>query len=208
MPAMSAGEAIGTFKDVVLATAAFVGMLVAVSGLNTWNRQLKGAVEYELTRRLLKCTYRLREAIKGVRNPMMLAEEQVVQDGERQLSRAEALHRGTTNAYQARWEKVTTARDDLRTELLEAEVVWNSAIYEKFSPLFTLQDELFVDVHSFLASTNPADSEESLHAWREIRQLRRRVLYDMSGAAPDPYSDEFAIAISEIESYLKPHLAK
>lgn len=208
MSALSVGEVIGAFKDVVLATAAIVGMCVAVFGLNTWNRQLKGGVEYELTRRLLKCTYRLREAIKVVRNPMILPEEQVVPDSKKLLALEDQRHLGLVNAYQARWDKITTARDDMQTELLEAEVVWSSAIYEKFNPLFTLQQELFADVHSYLALCNPAEGEQAKAAWQEIRQLRRRVLYDMLGAATDPYSDEIAHVISEIESYLKPHLAK
>jgi hypothetical protein len=94
MPAISAGEAITTFKDVVVAIAAFVGMIVALTGLNTWNRQLKGEVEYELTRRLLKCTYRLREAIQGVRHPMIFADEKVVPEGKRNLTRGrERTHR-------------------------------------------------------------------------------------------------------------------
>lgn len=208
MPASSAIVAIGVVKDLMLTVAAFVGMLVAMKGLDTWNRQLKGGVEYELTRRLLKCTYRLRESIKGVRHPMITPSEQMYPDAETALPVEERRYRGLAHAYQTRWEKVTAVRDDLQTELLEAEVVWGNAIYENFEPLFKLQQELFADVHSYLALINPDAGEQERSTWHGIRRARRQVLYDLAIAGEDEYSADVAQAISGIESYLKPHLAK
>jgi hypothetical protein len=103
---------------------------------------------------------------------------------------------------------VSTVRDDLHTELLEAEVVWSAAICAEFKPLFELQRELFADIQSYLALSNPAESEQSRAAWDKIRHERRSVMYDMMDALPDEFADEMAAAISRIESYLKPHLAK
>jgi hypothetical protein len=37
-------------KDTVITLAAAVGAYVALRGLSTWNRQLKGGVEYDLTK--------------------------------------------------------------------------------------------------------------------------------------------------------------
>lgn len=201
-------QAISTVKDVILAGAGVFGAVIAWRGLRTWNRQLKGSVEYELTRRLLKCTYRLREAIKGVRHPIMLASELELPDRPEPMPIAERRFLGRAKAYQARWEKVDTARNNLQTEMLEAEVVWGKTIYAKFEPLFKLQHELFSDVQSYLGITNPDEGIISKDAWRKIRASRREVLYDMLGSRPDPYSDDIAKAISEIESYLKPHLVK
>jgi hypothetical protein len=201
-------QAIGVAKDVILAIAGFFGMIVAWRGLRTWNRQLKGGVEYELTRRLLRCTYRLREAIKDLRHPMITPSEMDVPDSGKQLSIPEKRYFGIYHAYQTRWEKVTGARDDLQTELLEAEVVWGKAIYENFEPLFALQKELFADVHSYLALTNPDAGKEEKASWNQIRRERRKVIYDLAVSGQDEYSTDIANAISGIESYLKPHLAK
>lgn len=208
MSGLCAGESITMFKDVVLACAAFVGMLVAVSGLTTWNRQLKGGVEYELTRRLLRCTYLLREAIKEVRYPIMLVEEMAVTEEQKQQGMPDNKHTGLFNAYQTRWSKVITARSNLHTELLEAEVVWTKDIHDKFAPLFALQKELFSDIHLHLELSKPNQNNESKAAWRDMRANRRSVMYDMLGAIADPFSDEIEAAIGNIESYLKPHLAK
>jgi hypothetical protein len=208
MPASTTAETIGIVKDIVLTVAALIGMIVAVFGLNTWNRQLKGGAEYELTRRLLKCTYRLREAIKGVRNPTILPSEQVITDGEKHERIERQKYLGLAFAYQARWEKVVAARDELQTELLEGEVLWGDQIYEKFDLLFKLQNELLADVNSYLALANPDINEDAKDAWYGIRRNRREVLYEMMSPFPDPYSDDISNVVAEIESYLKPHLAK
>jgi len=55
---------------------------------------------------------------------------------------------------------------------------------------------------------NPDTPEQSRQAMEEIRKKRREVLYDSLGEEPDAYSKELAHAISDIETYLKPHLAK
>ena len=44
---MCIAEVIAVTKDAVLAVGAIVGSYVALRGLNTWNRQLKGGAEYD-----------------------------------------------------------------------------------------------------------------------------------------------------------------
>jgi hypothetical protein len=207
---MCIADIITNTKDVILAVGAIVAMYVAVRGLNTWNRQLKGGVEYELTRRLLKCTYHLREAIKLVRNPIMFNNEipNPPADIAGEMTRDQKRYYGLSEAYQARWNKVTSARDGLQTELLEAEAIWGKVIYDQFEPLFSLQRELYSDVHSYLTVCNPAEHEDSKHAMSEIRRKRREVLYDTSSFEPDPFTDDVEKAITDIETFLKPHLKK
>ena len=207
---MCVAEIVAVTKDVVLTVGAVVAMYVAVRGLNTWNRQLKGGVEYDLTRRLLKCTYRLREAIKAVRNPVMFANELPNPPDAEALAMSNEQRRyyGLSQAYQGRWNKVTVTRDDLQTELLEAEVIWGKAIHEQIEPLFALQRELFSDIHAYLIVCNPSENEDSRHANSEIRRKRREVLYDTSSFEPDPFSEDVEKAIASIETFLKPHLKK
>jgi hypothetical protein len=102
-------------KDTVLTIAAMVGAYVALRGLSTWNRQLKGGVEYDLTRRILKCTYRLREAIKSVRNSVMWVSEMPTppETEASKMSMEQLRQYGLENAYQKRWDKVSEVRTDL-----------------------------------------------------------------------------------------------
>ena len=207
---MCIAELFAVTKDATLAICAVVGMYVALRGLNTWNRQLKGGVEYELTRRLLRCTYKLREAIKTVRNPVMFGIEMPnpPEEERKKMSAEEQRYYGTSQAYQRRWDKVSEARSELQTELLEAEVLWGKIIYEQFEPLFKLQQELFADVHSYLVVCNPEEHEKSREVMSEIRRKRREVLYSMFGDMPDAFSDDIEKTISDIENFLKPHLRK
>src|SRR3569833_3419445 len=129
-------------KDVVPTTAVVVAAGVAVKGLHAWKRQLHGNANYELSRRLLRGAYKVREAIRSVRAPFMsLGEmnaairaaglEGSVQnpDSETNFDKAESV------AYQARWDKVVQAQLEFAADVLEAEVVWGPMIREKAEPL-------------------------------------------------------------------------
>jgi hypothetical protein len=179
-------------------------------GLSTWNRQLKGGVEYELTRRLLKQTYRLREAIKGVRNPVMWAAEMPAPpaDEAADMTKDQIRFYGMSSAYQRRWDKVTEVRTDLQTELLEAEAVWGREVHKQFDPIFKLQHELWVAVHSYVTACNPDASEGMRDVMNKAMRKNRDILYEISGETEDEFSSDITKAIGSIESFLKPHLRK
>lgn len=132
-------------KDVVLAGCAIAGATVALRGLNTWNRQLKGQTEYELARRLLRATYKFREAINVVRAPFMLGSEmpEPPEDDPAASSPAKKRWYGTAKAYEKRWEHVSKARSELEAELIEAEVIWGADIRKSFSDLYDLENDLY-----------------------------------------------------------------
>jgi hypothetical protein len=197
-------------KDAVIAAAAVIGAYVALRGLSTWNRQLKGGVEYDLTRRILKCTYRLREAIKGVRNPVMWGNEMPIPEESEasKMTRDQLNHYGKANAYKKRWDIVSEVRADLQTEMLEAEAIWGRIIYEEFEPLFKLQQELHTSVYAYVSGSNPNESEQTRFAFNKILQNHRDILYDLSTDKPDDYSQNITQAIEGIESFLKVHLRK
>ncbi len=197
-------------KDIVLTIAGGIGAYVAVKGLSIWKRQLKGGVEYELTRRLLKLTYRLRDAIKNVRNPVMFGGEMPNPSPEeaKDMSREQINFYGMSKAYQNRWDKVTQVSSELQAELLEAEALWGAVVHKQFETLFKLRHELWVAVHFQIMASNPNDSSETRKAMSAISQKQREVLYDISGETEDEYSKNVTDAISSIETYLKSYLRK
>lgn len=195
-------------KDIVLTIAGGIGAYVALKGLNTWNRQLKGGVEYELTRRLLKLTYRLRDAIRNVRNPAMFGGEMPYpsSDEAKEMSRDQINYYGMSKAYQNRWDKVTQVSSDLQAELLEAEALWGADVHKQFEHLFKLRHELWMAVHFHLMAINPEQQNVTREAMNRI--LKREILYDLSGENEDEFSSEIAKAITPIETFLKPYLKK
>lgn len=66
---------IATIKDVVTIISIIIGGVVAILGLRTWRRQLTGIAQYELGKRLLKATYKLRNAVDDFRRETITAKE-------------------------------------------------------------------------------------------------------------------------------------
>ena len=102
-------QLIAIAKDVLTGVAAIVAAGVAVAGLETWKRQLRGNTEYELPRRLLRSAYRLREAIRWTRAAAIMTTGEMVAAiraaGVDTPSQGVIDDRGEALAYQARWEK-------------------------------------------------------------------------------------------------------
>jgi hypothetical protein len=196
-------------KDIILTLTAVIASIVALLGLNTWNRQLRGQVEYELTRKLLKSAFKIREALKIVRNPVMFGYEQPAPEkaDADKMTYDQIRHYGTARAYQARWDKVNEARAELQTDLLEAEVIWGDVIPKKFSRLFELQVELFSIVQSSLVTMDPNQPQTTRNAYQEIMKTKRDIMYDLSSAdKPDEFTNDVTNAVKAIEEHLMPHL--
>src|SRR3972149_3543256 len=66
------GIFLATIIGVIIAGA---GVYFAASGLSTWRDQLHGRTEYDLARRYLRSTYKVRDALQRVRSPFMFGEE-------------------------------------------------------------------------------------------------------------------------------------
>lgn len=194
-------------RDSVLTTVAVFTAIAAWKGLSTWNEQLKGSVEYDLARRLLKSAYRIREAIKGVRNPVMFSNE-MQSTGDEKRSSEKIRFDGVSQAYQNRWLEVDKIRIDLQADLLEAEVLWGKEIHSKFKLLNTLQLELYSQILTYLRTINPDESTESKQHNQSLYFKNREIIYEISTDNPDEFSQDIINAISDIETYLKPHLKK
>ena len=112
-------------KDVLVSIAAMIASIVAIYGLSTWKRQLRGETEYELARRILRLCYKYRDAVKRVRDPWMMGSELVLPQNIDTQNMTERQQRASArrNAYANRWNRVTAVRADLYPEMLEAEVL-------------------------------------------------------------------------------------
>lgn len=178
-------------KDIALAITAIVGSYVGISGLKTWERQLKGNAEYDLARRLLKCTYQWRDAIQQVRNPLGIGGAE------------------TSNEYQKRWDGVSNAKNELYTDLIEAEAIWGKDIYENlFTPLLKLQYKLLLVVQDYLGSFSPDISREERLDLQKKKHENWNILFGSPLDIEDKYTQDINIAIEKIESFLKPYIHK
>ena len=206
---MTCAEIVTLLKDLVLSGAAITGASVAVKGLGTWQRQLKGQSEYELSRRILVSVFKYRDAINGVRHPAMWAYEMPSPPEEEaaRMSREQIRFYGTSKAYQARWDKVQTERTSLYADLLEAEAIWGAELKELFKEVFNLEHKLFTRIRHSVELINPDTDEASKDAIRNIDKKARDIMYDNLRDEPDEYKKDLIAAIEKIEKYLKPKLS-
>jgi hypothetical protein len=191
-------------KDLILASCAIVGAVVALRGLSTWRHQAKWQVEYNAARQLLRSVYQLREAIESVRAPFMSTGEMTLPPGTAQenMTREREHYLRVSNAYDARWERIRSARTEVSTNLLEAEVLWGREIRAAFMDLFNLVQDLSFAISDYLETINP-DVRTELST--EERARIRGIMY--YGHRGDSYWPSVVTVIEQIENVLRPHLA-
>lgn len=206
---MTCTEIVALLKDLVLSGAAITGAVVAVKGLGTWQRQLKGQSEYDLSRRILVSVFKYRDAISGVRHPAMWAYEMPSppEDEAAKMAPEQIRFYGTSKAYQARWDKVQAERTSLYADLLEAEAIWGAELKQLFKKVFDLEHELFTRIRHYIELINPDTSEAKKEAITKIDNKARDIMYDDFGEDPDEYKKDLISAIEQIEKYLKPKLS-
>ncbi len=159
-------------KDLVLTCGGIVGIYVALRGLNTWNRQLRGSSEYDLSRRVLRAVYRHRNALKNVRNPAIWVNEQPQPPEEeaKKMDSQQIHFYGVSGAYQKRWDRVVEVRTELQAELIEAEVLWGDTLNVLIDPINKLERELFITLTNYITIINPKTEPDTKQAYIEIRK--------------------------------------
>lgn len=206
---MTLTEIISLAKDLILSGAAITGAVVAIKGLGTWQRQLQGQSEYDLSRRLLVSLFKYRDSLNNVRNPFMWGNEMPSpSEGEAKLMTPEKIRFfETSKAYEVRWSKVSKERSSLYTDLLEAEALWGNELIDLFKIIFHLQNELFICINHYLEVINPDASNDSKKAIQSIRNKSRDIMYSDLSVQGDDFQKDLMASISNIEKYLKPKLS-
>lgn len=181
-------------SSIVTALATVAGVLLAIKGFSSWKDQLKGKTDYELARRYLRAIYKVRDAIKFVRNPFIPAEEMGAALKESGKEVNTGSHETSRAVYNLRWKKVNEAESDLKVELWEAEVSWGKNAIQAEKDFHTCIVKIFVALKMHL------DFDNSGERSREDRDL----IYDLG--EEDKFNKEIEQAIKKVEDYLAPHL--
>ena len=201
-------EYVSLVKDIVTTLSAVTVAGIAILGLQTWKKQLKGKTEYELARRLLRTVYKVRDAIRLVRNPIMGAGEisQALQENNIEVDQHDERFDAISqrSVYQRRLDKVQDALTELALDVFEAEAIWGQGIREKLEPLRKSVLTLFADIMLYLEQIEEPDR----HILdRETAHKIRGVIYECSeDPSKDSFTAEIIEAIKQVEDYLRPHL--
>lgn len=201
-------SSISAVANSLTALAAVGAATVAALGLATWREQLKGRTQYDLARRMLRKTYRLREAVRAARSPMIFGGEMAVAAQETEEGQVE-MWQGALDekddavaaVYDRRWKRVAEIKSDLETDAFEAEALWGSEqTDEALKPLRDFHGTLFAlmgeHVMRLRGGIHAPDAERG-------RAIRRRFL---GGSEEDDLGNELDEAIKSVEEFLRPHL--
>jgi hypothetical protein len=190
-----------SLKDLLLVVPAWTAAIVAVLGLNAWKRQLHGREGYDLARRLLRATYRYRDAIQQARTPFSF--QSILAPVTAGASVDAREHAAAL--WQQRWDPIDSARRELLAELLEAEVLWGVEHRTQYQTLFDCESDLYAAVLEQLAAIGPEAEEDLTTPARS--QSRRHRLYARADHTDD-LSKALAAAVAPIEADLGPRLRR
>jgi len=161
-------------KDILTGVAAVTAAIVAVVGLQAWKKQLKGKVEYELARRVLRAALNVRDSIRFVRNPFQSGGEIdiALKEAGIDIDPKDPSFRANSEraVYQRRFKKVDLSMSELEIELLEAEVSWPE-IKTRVRPLRGCINKLLTKI--YLRIDNLEDPQEKMdpNERKEIRDV-------------------------------------
>lgn len=204
---MNIPEIITAIKDVFLAIAGATTAVVAVTGLNNWNRELKGKATFEAAKGLAKATYKLRDEIKICRSPFISSSE--FPDSYNLLGlrkTAEQEAKGLAHVYTNRWNTVWSVLQEFDTETLEAEALWGEAIKTKTNELRKSVRELNVAIDAYIADA--MSGGDNFSADREFGVRMRRTVASTSTDLENDFNKTLEVAILNIEDELRPHLQR
>jgi hypothetical protein len=192
-------------KDLTLLGAAVTAAVVAVKGLGTWQQQLKGQAEYDLSRRILVSLFKYRDAINNARHPAMWVNEMPsppVKEAEK-MKGEDFWHYGLSNGYQNRWDKVQEQKSSLNADLLEAEAIWGNRLPEMFKAVYALDHELYRKICNYLEMKRPRADSVTKDAFEKNYSNSRDIMYRTSNEEPDEFKQDLLNAIDPIKRYLK-----
>jgi hypothetical protein len=175
-------------------------------GLSAWREELKGKSEYQLAKDVLKSVYKVREAFKLVRNPMIYQYEypEGMRDHHGHLKH-EHDYEGTAHVYEKRWDKLAEAFGELEEHHLAAQVEWGPEFQEVIVKLRSCRVELLIAIQQMLErKKNP---RETAMTKPEERAEERSVLYNLGGdSMHDKFTPQIEEAINAFEQWLRPHI--
>lgn len=201
-------ELISVVKDIVVAISAATATYIAFKGLGAWQRELKGKSEYQLAKDVLRSVYKVREAFKHIRNPMIMSyeypEEMRSHTGH---LKEENRYEGTLHVYEGRWKLMTDAFKELEDRNLEALVEWGSEYQNTIVPLRKCRGELLMAVQDTVGRyKNP--HEENWKSRGEMAEEKSILYYLGEDSEHDKFTSEINAAIELFEQWLRPHVSR
>ncbi len=200
-------EFITAGKDIVLSLAGVATAIVAIKGLSTWNRELRGKASFDVARSLAKSAYKVRDKLQQSRSPLLSAHEFPAEYHEGGLKKTpEQKANGYAHVYSNRWLPVGEAMQEFDASTLEAEALWGSPVRNATSQLCKAVREVNVAIDAFIS--NAGAGGEDFSTDREFGKKMRSTVSALPSDATNELNIKLAAAVQAIDNLLRPHLRR
>src|SRR5258706_11707354 len=123
-----------TTKTLIAIIAPLIALFIAWRGLSTWNRQLKGARDSDLSKRILVALYNIELMINDIRSPFV---EYPLPEGVTPLDQ-EANNKAWADHYEAKFRRLFETLAELHAASIEAKAVWDKSFMDCLTPLIRI----------------------------------------------------------------------
>jgi len=204
---MTTPEIITVMKDVLLGIAAATTATVAVIGLKSWSRELKGKAEFEVARNLIRATYKLRDELQNCRSPLIGAYE--FPEGYQGTLGKSSPHekaQAWAHVYKNRWAPVWSAIQEFDSHTLAAEALWGKEIRTRTDQLRQCVRELNAAIDAVIS--DEAGGGEDFKRDSKFAKKMRSTVSASRDDEQNELSKKTATAIGAIEEQIRPHLRR
>jgi hypothetical protein len=199
---------LGDSKEQIVSISAVIGVFIAVSGLRTWRKELKGKSEYQKAKDILKAVYRVKNGFMVVRSPWMDSSEYPKECfDENGYFKKGTEFEAHLYAYQTRMKSLEEAFVELENQTLDAQVEWGKEFVGVIIPFRLYRHQLVMAIQNHLQT-------KKLNGGRELspeerKDIRPKLYYICEDDATiDPFTAQINQAIEGFEKRLRPHINK
>ncbi|MGR5242716.1 hypothetical protein ACPV36_17630 [Photobacterium damselae] len=204
---MSTTEIITAIKDVALSGAAITTATVAILGLKSWSRELKGKADFEVGRALILATYKLRDELKYARSPFISSHEfpDDYPQNANNYRTPEIEANAYAHVYSTRWKPVAKAIQEFETQALEGEALWGETIRDKTNEMKECARNLQSSIDAFI--NNKVENGEIFKNDREFGKSVRSDLYSTHDDK-NKLTIQISNAVKALEEEIRPRLKR
>jgi hypothetical protein len=206
------GQIVTLAKDVTVALAAAAGVVVAIVGLKSWQRQLRGTVEYQLALKVLRSVFNVQSAIRDTRTRYFSATElslrrpsgtwSVTTAWAEEAAKAETPEERIVldeeHAYGFRLQRVQQASSELWLAEQEVMALWGEDSRSKVAQVRECVAELFGAAQDYFPlRVKAARSGERQDPAPDLRQIV------FGNPAADPYAAKLDLAVNQAQEWFR-----
>lgn len=203
---MTPPEIVALVQDALLGIAAVITATVALFGLIIGRRELQTRAEFDVARKLIRATYRLRDAVQTFRSPL-IRQSEFAKGHEDGIASKTPEETATAYAgmYENRWIPVWDAVQEFDAHTLEAEALWGKPMRTQTDKLRQCVIELYTAVEAVLE--DKAQQGDDFKADKVFAKEMRSTVSGLRTDNKNEFSKKTA-AINAIEEQVRPHLRR